>query len=563
MKGTSVEAVGSIITLTTYATSNGTANGTYTATVQADGSWSATVTALAANSSVKATVTPPDYQTSGFSNVVPVQTRTTSIPVVTDHSYVERGTSVSGTSAALVGSIITVYEDGYPLINPTTGAILTTTVPAGGTWNLDLSTLPFTTTMPALYAGGLLTATATTTGLAESAPSTAIVQVGCAPLASNLLTDRAVCVNNSTSFTVANAEQGVIYTLQDGTNPLALVAVGTSKVGTGTGSITLTTPVYATAGSYSLTLNTFSIGATNCHQNSGTVNLTVNPLPLTRTVSAQNSTLSTYQAARTGTNIIVQSSQTGVSYQLLNTDNSPNTAVGAPQNGTGADLNLPTGSLNTKATSTSYAVRATNPTTGCTQTVGNQTVTYSGPLPVELTGFEASAVNADAALTWRTASEKNNDRFEVERSATGVEFTRVGEVAGQGSSSQPHAYTFRDAAAARFGATVYYRLRQVDRDGTTAYSPVRVVAFGQAKPEARVLLYPNPASASVACNLALLPAGPYTVTVLSLTGQQLLVNEAQGGQETDLDVATLPAGVYLVRIQGAALSVTQRLVKLR
>ena len=78
-----------------------------------------------------------------------------------------------------------------------------------------------------------------------------------------------------------------------------------------------------------------------------------------------------------------------------------------------------------------------------------------------------------------------------------------------------------------------------------------------------MLLYPNPASASVACNLALLPAGPYTVTVLSLTGQQLLVNEAQGGQETDLDVATLPAGVYLVRIQGAALSVTQRLVKLR
>jgi hypothetical protein len=555
VSGTSVEAPGSTITLTTYAASNGTGTptGTYTATVQPNGSWSVTVPALAANSSVKATVTPTDYQTSSFSNVVAVLTRTSSVPVITG-TYTERGTSVSGTSAAPVGSIITVYEDGYPLIDPITGAILTTTVQSDGGWTLSgLSASP---TAPALYAGGVLTATATAAGQAESAFSNAVT-VGCATLASNALAPAAVCQNNSATFTVANAEQGIIYTLQDAGS----TAVGTSKVGTGT-SITITTPVYTTAGTYPLTLNTFSIGAVNCQQSSPAANLTVNPLPLTRTVSAQNATLSTNQAARTGTNIIVQSSETGISYQLINTSNSPNTTVGAPQNGTGADLNLPTGPVNTTATSTSYAVRGTNSTTGCIRNVGTQTITYSGPLPVELTEFVVSAVDADAVLTWRTALEKNNARFEVERSATGLGFMRVGEVAGQGNSSQPHAYTFRDAAAARFGTTVYYRLRQVDHDGTAAYSPVRVVTFGQTKPEARVLLYPNPASASVVCSLALLPAGSYTVTVLSLTGQQLLASEAQGGQEVELGIASLPVGVYLVRIQGAALSVTQRLVKL-
>ena len=544
--------------MTTYAGSagTGTPTGTYTTTVLANGSWTVTVPALAANSSVKATVTPTDYQASDFSNVVPVQTRTSSTPVITG-SYVERGTSVSGTSTAPTGSVITVYEDGYPLIDPTTGAILTTTVQSG-TWTL--SGLSATATSPALYAGGVLTATVTATGQAESALSNAVT-VGCLTLVSNSLTATAICQNNSATFTVANAEQGILYTLQDGVN----APVGTSKVGTGTGSITITTPVYATAGTYPVTLNTFSIGATNCVQNSGPVNLTVNPLPTTCAVSGQSTNLSTYQAGRSGTNIIVQSSQTGVSYQLINTSNAPNTNAGPAQNGTGTatNLSMPTGPVNTTTTSTSYAVQGTNSSTGCMQVVGTQTITYSGPLPVELTEFSVSATSGDAVLAWGTASEKNNDRFEVERSVTGIDFEQVSKVAGQGTSSQPHAYSFRDAAAARFGATVYYRLRQVDTDGTATYSPVRTASFDKTKREMRVLLYPNPASTTVVCSLTLLPVGSYTVTVLTLAGQRLYSEKAQGGLEAELNVADLPAGVYLVHVQGTAISVTERLVKLR
>lgn len=93
----------------------------------------------------------------------------------------------------------------------------------------------------------------------------------------------------------------------------------------------------------------------------------------------------------------------------------------------------------------------------------------SQPLPVELVSFTAEALGADALLKWATASEKNNDRFEVEASADGRSFRRIGQVPGHGSSTQPHTYQLTDAAIARYGASVvYYRLRQVDADGTAS-----------------------------------------------------------------------------------------------
>ena len=557
VRGTSVEAVGSLISLTTYASNNGTgtATGTYSATVQADGSWTVTVAALGAASSVKATVTPADYSTSGFSNVVTVLTRTSAAPVITsltfgtavnNTSYTQGGTAVSGTSA-LIGATIALYLDGGD-------AIGTATVQANGQWTVS----GLSSSLPTLYSGGTLTATATTTGQAPSALSNAVT-VGCPTLASNALTGTAICQNSSATFTVATTEAGVVYTLQSaGTS----TSVASSKAGTGS-ALTFTTPAYATAGPYSLQLSTFSVGAVNCEQTSGAVTLTVNELPLARTVSARNPTLSPSQAALTGTDIIVQSAQTDVSYQLINTSATPNADVGAPQAGTGADLNLPTGPVVTTATSTSYAVRGTNSSTGCTQLVGTQSITYADPLPVELTDFGVLAASGDAALTWHTASEKNNDRFEVERSITGVDFTRVGQVAGHGNSSQPQAYAYRDAAAMRLGTMVYYRLRQVDVNGSTSYSPVRVAIFERSKLSAQVLLYPNPASATVMCSLALLPPGTYAISVHNLIGQQLAAFTVAGGQERELDLVGLSAGVYLVQVQGAGTNLTQRFAKLR
>lgn len=224
-------------------------------------------------------------------------------------------------------------------------------------------------------------------------------------------------------------------------------------------------------------------------------------------------------------------------------------------------LNTTTGAVvtATPTRTTTYTVTGIN-SSGCTNT-SQVTVTVPGtePLPVELTKFEAAAQNNNALLTWATASEKNNDHFEVERSTNGTMFERVGTVKGNGTTSSAHQYSFVDAGASRFGQQLYYRLRQVDTDGTEAFSPVRAVAF--APQAAHVTLYPNPATTTTTLDLSTLPVGTYSATVIDMTGRTLMTQQVTGGLHQPLAVSQLPAGTYLIRIQGINTSLTQRLIK--
>jgi len=187
-----------------------------------------------------------------------------------------------------------------------------------------------------------------------------------------------------------------------------------------------------------------------------------------------------------------------------------------------------------------------------TAALGRLTVSNSAnPLPVELTRFTAEAQGADALLRWATASEKNNDRFEVEASADGRTFRRIGQVPGHGSSAQPHDYQLVDPAIARYAASpVYYRLRQVDADGTATYSPVRTVAM-KAGP-ATLALFPNPTADRAATLTGAHPGT--TVTVLDAVGRQVLAATADATGTAVLVLPTaLATGVYVVRSGTTAL----------
>ncbi|WP_460618162.1 RCC1 domain-containing protein [Hymenobacter ruber] len=156
------------------------------------------------------------------------------------------------------------------------------------------------------------------------------------------------------------------------------------------------------------------------------------------------------------------------------------------------------------------------------------------PLPVELVSFTARRTSpTTVALAWATASEKNNAGFAVEKSTDGLAFARWGFVAGAGSSTAPHAYAFADANAP---AAAYYRLAQTDANGAVTYSPVQFVPAPDAP--ATLVLVPNPAHGAV--QALGVPAGTQLVVYNSL-GQ--LVRPATPA----LDVACLPAGVYVVR----------------
>ncbi|RAK67977.1 hypothetical protein DLM85_08010 [Hymenobacter edaphi] len=234
-------------------------------------------------------------------------------------------------------------------------------------------------------------------------------------------------------------------------------------------------------------------------------------------------------------------------------------ATAAPVDNTVTFRAPTTGPVDGLATAASSAVPDpidTNNSATVTTAIG------AAPLPVTLTDFTARAQGADALLTWHTAQEKNNDRFEVERSRTGREFERVGTLPGRGNATTVSEYRHTDPGAARAGAgTVYYRLRQVDFDGTATYSEVRAVQFDAQAAPAAVTLYPNPAAEQATLDLSRLPAARYAVRILDLTGRLVQEQAVSGGSQPALSLRGLRPGAYVVQVRGAGRVVSLPLVR--
>ncbi|MBF9141600.1 RCC1 domain-containing protein [Hymenobacter properus] len=176
----------------------------------------------------------------------------------------------------------------------------------------------------------------------------------------------------------------------------------------------------------------------------------------------------------------------------------------------------------------------------------------STPLPVELLSFTAEKRGTTVALAWATASEKNSDRFEVERSRDGRIFERIGQVAAAGSSVSIHRYDFLDRQYPGETNQLYYRLRQVDLDGTFSYSPMRTVTVGG---PATLALFPNPTHGGAATLTGAVPGT--TVRVYDALGREVLaaMADASGTAALALPVG-LPAGVYVVHAGSKALRLT-------
>ncbi len=159
-------------------------------------------------------------------------------------------------------------------------------------------------------------------------------------------------------------------------------------------------------------------------------------------------------------------------------------------------------------------------------------------LPVELTEFVAKAINDHTvSLHWNTASEINNNHFDIERSSDGKKFQVIGQVKGNGTTQVSHDYQFTDAQLAAEGI-YYYRLNQINNEGSSEYSPVVSVAMAGVK----VKVYPT----VIHNRLNILSASnTLPVTVIDMTGR--ILREFNHTPES-IDVSDLGAGVYLVRV---------------
>jgi hypothetical protein len=169
-----------------------------------------------------------------------------------------------------------------------------------------------------------------------------------------------------------------------------------------------------------------------------------------------------------------------------------------------------------------------------------------GTLPVKLIKFLASAESKTAKLYWETASELNNDKFEVERSANGVDFSKIGEVEGNGTAQNLNKYTFKDFAPKN--GVNYYRLKQVDFNGNFEYSEIKYINFKLK--ETTFSFFPNPASECVYFN-----ATVKTLEVYNLQGTMILKRTIPS--TSFMIPSEIQSGIYLIKavlIDGSSVS---------
>ncbi len=182
--------------------------------------------------------------------------------------------------------------------------------------------------------------------------------------------------------------------------------------------------------------------------------------------------------------------------------------------------------------------------------------TWSPTIPVELTKFAAQKDNATAKLTWSTASELNNSHFDIERSANGKTFDKIGEISGYGSTQEARTYTFVDEKP--FTAANYYRLRQVDLDGKETVSKAVSVNFDK---NTSLKIYPSIATDNVNVELNGVD-GAADMTVTNLLGQVVKTQKLQNTEGViSLNIRDLPNGAYIIRLVSKNGEMTQRFQK--
>ena len=173
-------------------------------------------------------------------------------------------------------------------------------------------------------------------------------------------------------------------------------------------------------------------------------------------------------------------------------------------------------------------------------------------LPVELIYFGAEVVDNDVHLTWTTASEVNNDFFEILRSADGNEFEVIGTVNGNGNSNEFIDYDFIDKNP--YSGLSYYRLRQVDFNGDDELHGIIQVVNNFRKAGLDVSTYPNP-STSDNLNIRIITGDDHTkigVKIIDMNGKSYLNKAFEGGFTIDekvIPTRPMVPGIYFMIVE--------------
>ena len=165
-----------------------------------------------------------------------------------------------------------------------------------------------------------------------------------------------------------------------------------------------------------------------------------------------------------------------------------------------------------------------------------------GPLIITLTEFNAVKNNCIANLSWKTSSEINGDRFEVELSTNnGADYTKVGTVTAIGNSSSTQSYQF--SYSMQSGVTHYFRLKSIDKDGSFKYSDIRSLSCINGK--GGIVVAPNPVRDMF--SIKGMENGKNSISIFATNGQLVhtqIISQNQG----DVHISNLASGLYMVKV---------------
>jgi hypothetical protein len=186
----------------------------------------------------------------------------------------------------------------------------------------------------------------------------------------------------------------------------------------------------------------------------------------------------------------------------------------------------------------------------------------SGLLPIIMTPLKGTYSNGVSHLTWTTLQESNSSHFDIERSSDGVNFTAIGKVYAKGFSDRSTEYSFNDVKVN--AGTNYYRLRAVDKDADFKNSNI-VALDVKIKGTYITGMYPNPFVEKVNIAVSSETSSQAVIRMFDNTGRMIASQQnaiTKGVNNITIDnLAGLPRGIYMIKIQIGDDVITQKLIK--
>ena len=184
------------------------------------------------------------------------------------------------------------------------------------------------------------------------------------------------------------------------------------------------------------------------------------------------------------------------------------------------------------------------------------TTPEGGPLPVSYISFTATPETKRVRLNWRTSTEVNNHHFNIERSANGYAFIKIGEIPGNGNTSTYHDYIFYDDVPLK--GRSFYRLQQVDMDNKFKYSDIVAVKYGD---KTKFEIFPNPVTgADINIFFNETVKGVVTITVYDMAGREMYKHSYADPAGNIRLQRNLSAGTYTVSITGKEINAVEKIV---